>query len=166
MVKSTEERRDFWLMLKAIAGVRPAQPAPAEDREQTIRRQVVSDIANGLMRLASGDVPTEDLFTDAGNTVSAQDVGHDQPGDADAYLAPWIDTEECTACDECTRLNSAIFAYNAAHKATIIDAEGGPYRDLVKAAEKCTAQIIHPGLPRDRSAKDIARWIERGAKYN
>ena len=40
------------------------------------------------------------------------------------------------------------------------------YRDLVKAAEKCTAQVIHPGLPRDRSAKDIDKWIARGSKYN
>ncbi len=31
--------------------------------------------------------------------------------------------------------------------------DGGPYQDLVKAAEKCTARVIHPGLPADRSGK-------------
>jgi pyruvate-ferredoxin/flavodoxin oxidoreductase len=26
--------------------------------------------------------------------------------------------------------------------------------------------VIHPGLPRDRSAKDVDKWIKRGEKYN
>ena len=89
-----------------------------------------------------------------------------QKGDGADYMAPWIDTEECTACDECTNLNSSIFVYNDAGKAVIKNADGGPYSDIVKAAEKCTAQVIHPGLPRDRSAKDIDKWIARGSKYN
>ena len=51
-------------------------------------------------------------------------------------------------------------------KAVIKDPSGGPYRDLVKAAERCTAQIIHPGLPRNRSDKEIDKWIARGKKFN
>ena len=82
------------------------------------------------------------------------------------YMAPWIDTEDCTECDECIMINSNIFEYNADKKAIIKNPDGGPYRDLVKSAEKCTAQVIHPGLPRDRSAKDIDKWIKRGQKFN
>ncbi|NNJ65172.1 MAG: ferredoxin, partial [Xanthomonadales bacterium] len=82
------------------------------------------------------------------------------------YMAPWIDTEECTECDECILINSNIFEYNADKKAIIKNPDGGPYRDLVKAAEKCTAEIIHPGLPRDRSEKDIEKWIKRAEKFN
>jgi pyruvate-ferredoxin/flavodoxin oxidoreductase len=81
-------------------------------------------------------------------------------------MAPWIDTEECTACDECIIINPQIFAYNDDQKAYIVSAEAGPYRDLVKSAEKCTAEVIHPGLPRDQSAKDIKKWIKRGQKFN
>ena len=81
-------------------------------------------------------------------------------------MAPWIDSEDCTACDECILINPQIFGYNDAKQATIKSAEAGPYRDLVKSAEKCTAQIIHPGLPRDRSAKDIDKWIKRAEKFN
>ncbi|MGB5416193.1 MAG: ferredoxin, partial [Polyangiales bacterium] len=87
-------------------------------------------------------------------------------GAAGDYLAPWIDTAECTACDECTQLNSKIFEYNADQKAVIKYAEAGPYKDLVKAAERCTARVIHPGLPRNRSEKGIEKWIKRGEKYN
>ena len=82
------------------------------------------------------------------------------------YLAPWIDTPKCTACDECIHLNPNIFQYNEQKKAFIKNPQGGPYRDLVKAAERCTAQIIHPGLPKDRNEKDIDKWIARAEKYN
>jgi pyruvate-ferredoxin/flavodoxin oxidoreductase len=63
-------------------------------------------------------------------------------------------------------INSNIFEYNADKKAIIKNPDGGPYRDLVKSAEKCTAEVIHPGLPRDRSAKDIDKWIKRAEKFN
>jgi pyruvate-ferredoxin/flavodoxin oxidoreductase len=81
-------------------------------------------------------------------------------------MAPWIDTPQCTSCDECTRLNAKIFQYNDKKKAFIKDPLGGPYKDLVKAAERCTAQVIHPGLPKDRSEKDIDKWIARAEKFN
>ena len=81
-------------------------------------------------------------------------------------MAPWLDTEDCTACDECININPKIFKYNANKKAFIDNPNGGPYQDLVKAAEKCTAQVIHPGLPADKSAKDADKWIKRGEKYN
>jgi pyruvate-ferredoxin/flavodoxin oxidoreductase len=81
-------------------------------------------------------------------------------------MAPWIDTENCTSCDECIQINPKIFVYNEQGKAVIKDPNGGPYKDLVRAAERCTAQVIHPGLPKDRSPKDIETWIKRGEKYN
>ena len=84
---------------------------------------------------------------------------------ADGYEPVWIDTPECTACDECTKINPKIFAYNAEHKATVIDPRGGPYRDIVKAAEKCTAGVIHPGTPADPNEKDLERLVKRAEKY-
>ena len=81
-------------------------------------------------------------------------------------MAPWIDTDDCTSCDECTNLNPEIFQYNDAKKAVIQNSEGGPYADLVKAAEKCTARIIHPGLPKDAQSPEQQKWIKRAGKYN
>ena len=81
-------------------------------------------------------------------------------------MAPWIETDKCTSCDECIHLNPHIFAYNEQRKATIKNPSGGPYKDLVRAAERCTARVIHPGLPKDRSEKDIEKLIARAAKYN
>ncbi len=171
IVESCEERRDFWIMLRAIAGVK-TEKVEEVDVESKIRAEVVGKIAQGLMKLAGGD----------GNGIVDLAMGNEpQQGQAQAkqqetaaapapeaggnYLAPWLETEDCTSCDECIKLNSNIFAYNENGKAYIKDPKGGPYQDLVKAAEKCTARVIHPGLPADRSGEN-EKWIKRGEKYN
>ncbi|HJK95997.1 MAG TPA: ferredoxin, partial [Polyangiaceae bacterium LLY-WYZ-14_1] len=82
------------------------------------------------------------------------------------FLAPWIDSDDCTSCDECIQINAKMFAYDDRKKAYLKDPTAGPYRDLVKAAERCTARVIHPGLPSDQSEKDIEKWIRRGEKFN
>ena len=63
-------------------------------------------------------------------------------------------------------INSKIFAYNEEKRAYVKDPKGGPYRDLVRAAEKCTAQVIHPGTPLDPKEKDIDKLLKRAEKYN
>lgn len=173
MVEACEERRDFWILLRAIAGVKETEEGPAENREQEIRQQVINAIASGLIKLAGGDAVgmAEQSSADLRASSVVTPAGETKPGvageaETGGYMAPWIDTEQCTACDECTNLNATIFAYNEHNKAYIKDPKGGPYKDLVKAAEKCTARIIHPGLPQDRSAKDIEKWIKRGEKFN
>ena len=152
-------------MLKELAGLDNVEAAVV-DIEDKIRKEVVGKIAKGLMQLAGGNgsgienlVTQEEpaIPTSASSNQAATDTG---------YMAPWIESESCTACDECTKLNSKIFAYNNNKKAYIINPNGGPYQDLVKAAEKCTARVIHPGLPTDRNEKDIDKWIKRGEKFN
>ena len=170
MVKSCEDRRDFWFMLRSIAGD-DRKEAPISEIEDRVRQEVVTKIAQGLASIvAGGEAPAIAAIEVAADTAAgalpAEAAAEAPKGDGADYMAPWIDTDECTACDECTNLNSAIFVYNDDGKAIIKDPEGGPYSDIVKAAEKCTAQVIHPGLPRDRSAKDVDKWIARGSKYN
>ncbi|MCB0851706.1 MAG: ferredoxin, partial [Bacteroidetes bacterium] len=163
-----EERRDFWIMLRALAG---AEKTVVEevDVESKVRAEVVGRITQGLMKLAGGNGEGIADFV-VGETVAkttpvavAEAPSNNGSGD---YMAPWLETDECTACDECTKLNPKIFAYNGDKKAYIQNPNGGPYSDLVKAAEKCTARVIHPGLPADRKEKDIDKWIKRGEKYN
>jgi pyruvate-ferredoxin/flavodoxin oxidoreductase len=81
------------------------------------------------------------------------------------YEPVWIDTPECTACDECTNLNPKIFAYNGDKKAIVINAKGGSYKDIVKAAEKCTAGCIHPGTPFNPNEAGLDKLIQRAAKF-
>ena len=164
MVESCEERRDFWIMLKAIAGVKPESKIPVEDLESKVRAEVVGRIAKGLMKMAGGDgagIMDLAIAEEKPDTAQATDSGTNG-----ASLAPWLETEFCTSCDECIKLNPDIFEYNIDKKAFIKDPNAGPYQDLVKAAEKCTAGVIHPGLPADKSVADIDKWIKRGEKFN
>ncbi len=181
MIRSAEERRDFWIMLRNLAGADKVEVTADTELESRIRREVVEKISSGLIGLVSGkqefDIATVLATSDAAVQAAPQSPQAAAPAAQPApaakpeqesgdYMAPWIDTEECTACDECILINPQVFAYNDDKKAYIKNADAGPYRDLVKSAEKCTAGVIHPGLPRDRSDKDIGKWIKRGQKFN
>ncbi|MBK9254231.1 MAG: 2-oxoacid:acceptor oxidoreductase family protein [Saprospiraceae bacterium] len=164
IVESCEDRRNFWLMLCELAGLNK-EIKEEVDLEKKIRTEVISRISKGLMQLAGGD--GSGLMELASNDVVTPSVTETKNTSSNGnYMAPWIETESCTSCDECTKLNNKIFAYNNNKKAYILNAFGGPYEDLVKAAEKCTARVIHPGLPADTSGKDIEKWIKRGEKFN
>jgi pyruvate-ferredoxin/flavodoxin oxidoreductase len=159
MVESCEDRNDFWVMLRALAGEDRTEVS-RDEIENQVRQEVAGQLATGLLQMLGG----------SGTAVAAAPAAAPAAAGAPAaegdYLAPWIDTPQCTTCDECVNLNGKIFEYNAEKKAVIKDPNGGPYKDLVKAAERCTARVIHPGLPRDRSAKDIDKWIKRAEKFN
>ena len=43
--------------------------------------------------------------------------------------------------------------------------KGGSYKDIVRAAEKCTAGCLHPGTPWNMAEKDIDKLIKRAEKY-
>jgi pyruvate-ferredoxin/flavodoxin oxidoreductase len=167
LVRSCEDRLDYWALLRGIARI-DEQAIDRDQIEEEVRLDVTNRLAAGLAQLITGSPttgsPPPAIATDSQPTAGADNGA--AVATAEDAMAPWIDTALCTACDECTRLNPKIFVYNEQKKAIIKDPQGGPYRDLVKAAERCTAQIIHPGLPRDRNEKDIEKWIARAEKYN
>jgi pyruvate-ferredoxin/flavodoxin oxidoreductase len=77
----------------------------------------------------------------------------------------WVDTALCTSCDECTRKYPGIFVYNSNKQAYIKNARGGSFKDLVAAAELCTAKIIHPGTPWNPSEPDLDNLRERARRF-
>ncbi len=147
-------------MLRALAGVGKKEIS-REDIEAAVRQELAGKLVSSLMSLVSG-----------GGVAALTEIA--LPQRDTRQLSPDLPMTsrrgstraQCTACDECIKINGKIFAYNGEKKAYIKNASAGPYKDLVRAAEKCTARVIHPGLPRDRSPKDIAKWIQRGAKFN
>ncbi len=81
-------------------------------------------------------------------------------------IDPWIETERCTTCNECTNLNSKMFVYNENKQAIIKDARAGTFAQIVQAAEKCPAALIHPGTPLNPKEKDLEKWIKRAEPFN
>jgi pyruvate-ferredoxin/flavodoxin oxidoreductase len=85
---------------------------------------------------------------------------------ADGYEPCWIDSPECSACDECTTLAPGVFAYNGQRQAVVVNPKGAKFGDLVKCAEKCTAGCLHPGTPWNPAEPNLEKLRKRAAKYN
>jgi pyruvate-ferredoxin/flavodoxin oxidoreductase len=89
-----------------------------------------------------------------------------QPNDGDGVrIEPYIESERCTTCNECTNLNKKMFAYNADKQAYIKDASAGTFAQLVMAAEKCPVSAIHPGTPLNPKEKDLEKWLKRAQAF-
>ncbi|MCB9273292.1 MAG: ferredoxin [Lewinellaceae bacterium] len=78
----------------------------------------------------------------------------------------WIDTPQCTSCNECTSINNRIFKYNADGQAFVADPKGGPFADIVRAAESCPARIIHPGAPQDPKEPGVDALVKKAEPFN
>jgi ferredoxin len=148
-----------------------------------LTREIIQRIANRLIAeggngsgssLGAVDMPAPPR-ADSGavaapvvvETEEAPAAQKEQDDDEDIAVLDdaYIDTPLCTSCNECTKLNSQIFAYNANKQAYIEDAAAGPFKDLVRAAELCPVRIIHPGKPMKLDEPDIDQWIERAARF-
>ena len=142
------------------------------------RNNAIVDAMRGLARKLAG-IDTGPLKLPDALTTSAPATPSDKPSPAKsptpeaAAPAPasgtadlaWIESKRCTTCDECTDINKKIFAYNTDKQAYVADPKGGPFKDIVKAAKKCSAKIIHPGKPQDPNEKDLEKWIEKAAPF-
>jgi pyruvate-ferredoxin/flavodoxin oxidoreductase len=112
---------------------------------------------NGGVALAIEAAPTAALAPAA--TPEARE-------DGPLAVEPWIETVRCTTCNECTNLNSRMFAYDGNKQAYIRDPRAGTFAQLVMAAERCPAVLIHPGTPLNPSERDLEKWIARAAPFN
>jgi pyruvate-ferredoxin/flavodoxin oxidoreductase len=80
-------------------------------------------------------------------------------------IDPYIESERCTSCNECTNVNKKMFTYNADKQAYIKDASAGTFAQLVQAAEKCPVGAIHPGTPVNPKEKDLEKWLKRAQAF-
>jgi pyruvate-ferredoxin/flavodoxin oxidoreductase len=162
LARASEERRQFWQQLKNVAGL----DRPAVDEESIAARaraEMVQKLTASLAAYGSG------VLADAaagGAAASGGAVPARPAASAEGYEPVWIETPECTACDECTKLAPKCFKYNDQKQATVIDAQGTSFANIVKAAEKCTAGCIHPGTPWNMNEPGIEKLMARASKYN
>ncbi|PPQ37869.1 2-oxoacid:acceptor oxidoreductase family protein [Rhodoblastus acidophilus] len=81
------------------------------------------------------------------------------------YEPVWVDSPDCTACGECIDQAPGVFVYNASKQVTVKDPKGNKFSDIVKSAEKCPAECLHPGMPWEQEPK-LDKLINRAKKYN
>jgi pyruvate-ferredoxin/flavodoxin oxidoreductase len=159
LVRSSEERLNFWRQLRSLAGLDADLSDSAEVTER-VRAELLAKISAslGLGGAVADAAPATGVG--AGDTATGVSAA------AGDYEPVWIETPECTACDECTTLAPKVFAYNDQKLAVVINPKGGKFVDIVKAAEKCTAGCIHPGTPWNMSEPGVEKLMARAAKFN
>ncbi|MCF8149667.1 MAG: 2-oxoacid:acceptor oxidoreductase family protein [Sulfuritalea sp.] len=158
LMRSTEERLHFWRQLRGIAGL-DAHASDAGEVTERVRAELLAKISASL-GIGAGQVAAAPAGkVGAGETASAAGSGGD-------YEPVWVESPECTACDECINLAPKTFAYNEQKLAVVINPQGGKFADIVKSAEKCTAGCIHPGTPWNMNEPGVEKLIARAAKFN
>ncbi len=155
LVRSAEERLAFWRQLKGIAGV-DARAGDENAVTERVRADLLAKISASL-GLGGGD------FTATANVGAGETAQVAASGD---YEPVWIESPECTACDECINIAPKTFAYNDQKLAIVINPKAGKFADIVKAAEKCTAACIHPGTPWNMGESGVDKLMARAAKFN
>jgi len=174
LVLSCEERQQFWAQLRGLCG-----ELNRIDLDR-VRNEAKADMAQkltaNLLAMAGGEAGGINALIGNGNGNGANGHGanganghglngaNGANGSAD-WEPVWVETPECTACDECININPSIFRYNAERKAEIVDPKAGPFKDIVKAAEKCSAACIHPGTPWNPSEPGVDKLVKRAEKF-
>lgn len=97
--------------------------------------------------------------TKAKEEPKAEPAEKREPGD------PYIETERCSTCNECTNLNNVMFAYNENKQAYIANPDGGTFKELVEAAESCQVAVIHPGKPRNPKEPELEELVKRAEPF-
>ena len=156
MVNACDERRHFWRQLRSLTGINNQHTVreAAEQARADMAGQITARI-NELTGTITVSPAISSPALDDGNLIPTVQAGD----------GVWVESHECTACDECINIAPGVFAYDDSGKAYITNPQGAAYKDIVKAAEKCTAGSIHPGVPWDQGEKDLEKLIKRAEKY-
>jgi len=184
MIEATKARLQAWRRLQKMAGLKQAVVDISAITAQA-KAEVAQSFAASLMNLVTDDAQALTDFIQSAPTVAVAPIITSTPtivaastpektvnSVANAATAAtatnetvWIETPDCTTCDECVDINPKIFQYNADKKAVVIDPTAGTFEQIVQAAEKCTAVIIHPGTPWNPNEANLESLIQRAAKF-
>jgi uncharacterized Fe-S cluster protein YjdI len=148
----------MWHSLQELGGVHNshAERVLARERKaQTAREEAIAE-ARGIEpapQAAAAPAPAE---AKAAAAEAAPEPSSDEP---------YIETARCTTCNECTKINDRMFAYNENKQAYIANPDAGTYAQLVEAAESCQVSIIHPGKPRNPNEPGVAELVQRAEAF-
>ena len=192
MVKASQYQKEFWHLLKGLGGHNKIEIDTQAITEQA-QAEMAKTITEGLMSMMGGDSSAlAKILADAPKVTTAiKQKTPSKVAEVPAEKKPtspkvaeknsvnievkkptikahdpvWIETPDCTTCDECVDIAPSIFQYNEEKKAIIIDPTKGTFEDIVRSAEKCTAVIIHPGTPWNLDEPGLDKLIKRAEKF-
>ena len=157
VMREARRCRDMWHSLQELGGVNNSHAERLLARERKAQDEREKAIAE-----ARGVEPAPQPGAAAAAPAAAAPAAEaaPEPSPDEAY----IETARCTTCNECTKINDKMFAYNDNKQAYIKNPDAGTYAQLVEAAESCQVSIIHPGKPRNPDEPGVAELTCSGPK--
>lgn len=146
--------------------------------EEKLRHETMQDTVNrlvaGLLGLEKAPAPAaatpvqkpQDTQPSPTGPVVEEESAAERVQEAAPIEDPYIDSSQCTTCDDCININPKLFQYDENKQAYIADVTAGTFAQLVKAAAKCPAACIHPGTPRPGDATATDKLVAKAAEFN
>ena len=158
VMREARRCRDMWHSLQELGGVNNshAERLLARERKAQDEREKAIAEARGV---EAAPQPGAAAAAPAAAAPAAEAAPEPSPDEA------YIETARCTTCNECTKINDRMFAYNDNQQAYIKDPDAGTYAQLVEAAESCQVSIIHPGKPRNPDEPGVAELLQRAESF-
>ncbi len=163
LIRHASRCREMWHSLQELGGIHNSHAEALLAREQKawqeqMRRE--SEAARPAAPVAT-DASAAPAAASPAPAAAAEVADEPQRSPDEAY----IETPRCSTCNECTQVNSKMFAYDANKQAYIADVNAGTYAQLVEAAENCQVAIIHPGKPRNPDEPGLAELLKRAEAF-
>jgi ferredoxin len=156
LIREARRCRSMWHSLQELAGIHNSHAQRLLDSE----RQAWLATARASEIVAPPEVAAGITAAPAGATAA--------PFESEVQRSPdeaYIETARCSSCNECTQINSNMFAYDNNRQAYIADVNAGTYAQLVEAAESCQVSIIHPGKPLNPNEAGLDDLLKRAALF-
>ena len=164
IISAARRYAETWRNLQELGGINNSHALALLNREREAweeeKKREIEEIRSELgaeaEKIAAAEAPALEEGAEAAEVVEVKGPVEE------AY----IETPRCNACDECTKKNPKMFAYNENKQAYIADIDAGTFRDLVESAELCKVAIIHPGKPRNLDEANLEDLVKRAEPFN
>ena len=161
LIREARRCLDAWHSLQELGGVHNSHAQKLLAREKRAWEDSAQQAAEALAASAPAPAPVAATAAPAAGASAAVAEAEPERSPDEAY----IETARCSTCNECTTINSKMFAYDKNQQARIIDINAGTYAQLVEAAESCQVSIIHPGKPRNPKEAGLEELIKRAELF-
>jgi hypothetical protein len=158
LIREARRCREMWHSLQELGGVHNSHAEKLLARERKAWEERMVKEVEALAPAATSAAQTAPAAP-AAASAAAEEEPQRSPDEA------YIETPRCSTCNECTTINSKMFAYDGNKQAYIADINAGTYAQLVEAAESCQVSIIHPGKPRNPKEAGLEELLKRAEPF-
>ena len=161
LIREARRCREMWHSLQELGGVHNSHAEKLLARERKAWEERMQQEAEAHAAVPPAPAAAAPAAASASTAPEAAAEPEPERSPDEAY----IETARCSTCNECTELNSKMFAYDGNKQAYIADINAGTYAQLVEAAENCQVSVIHPGKPRNPKEPGLEELLKRAEPF-